>query len=49
MLDKEMENYLYEFIVDTNNEQNLINSIEGNEELKNKFKEYYNMEDDEDE
>ncbi|MGE0793671.1 MAG: hypothetical protein AB7V77_05835 [Candidatus Woesearchaeota archaeon] len=42
-ISKEMENYLYSFIVDTNQEINLVESIEDNEKLKNEFKEWFNI------
>ena len=40
----EMEDYLYSFIVDTNREHDLINSIEGNNRLKEKFKQWFQVE-----
>ena len=43
-LNKEMENELYSFIVDTNQEHILINSIKGNDKLKEDLEKYFEVE-----
>ena len=42
-INEDMENYLYEFIVDTNQEHALINSIENNDRLKEQFKKWFGV------